>query len=57
MSETIPKQDREKWKEEIMWLLDISKDYYKSKYKEPVSEFPSDTNQKFADEMKALFSR
>lgn len=57
ISETLPKQDREKWKEGIMRLLDISKDYYKSKYKEPVSEFPSDTNQKFADEMKALFSK
>lgn len=57
MGETLPKQDREKWKEGIMRLLDISKDYYKSKYKEPVSDFPSDTNQMFADEMKALFSR
>lgn len=57
MSETLPKQDREKWKEGIMRLLDISKDYYKSKYKEPVSEFPSDTNQKFANEIKTLFSR
>lgn len=57
MSETLPKQDREKWKEGIMRLLEISKDYYKSKYKEPVSDFPSDTNQKFANEMKALFSR
>lgn len=57
MSETLPKQDREMWKEGIMRLLEISKDYYKSKYKEPVSDFPSDTNQKFANEMKALFSR
>lgn len=57
MSETLPKKDREKWKEGIMKLLDISRDYYKSKYKEPVSDFPSDTNQKFANEIKALFSR
>lgn len=55
MSEELPKQDRDKWKNEMLKLLDIDESYYKSKYKEPVSDFPSDSNQKFAKEMDAIF--
>ena len=55
MSERLPKQDRDKWKNEILKLLDIDENYYKSKYKEPVSDFPSDSNQNFAKEMDAIF--
>ncbi len=40
MSEKLSKQDRDKWKNEILKLLDIDESYYKSKYKEPVSDFP-----------------
>ena len=55
MGETLPKPDREKWKEDIMNLLKIDDTYYKSKYKEPVSDFPSDSNQEFAKEMRSIF--
>lgn len=55
MGETLPKPDREKWKEDIMNLLGIDDTYYKSKYKEPVSDFPSDSNQIFAKEMQSIF--
>ena len=55
MGEKLPKQDREKWKAGILGLLDIDDSYYKSKYKEPVSDFPSDSNQKFAKEMEHIF--
>ena len=55
MSERLPKQDRDKWKNTILKQLDIDENYYKSKYKEPVSDFPSDSNQKFAKEMDAIF--
>ena len=55
MGETLPKPDREKWKEDIMNLLGIDDTYYKSKYKEPVSDFPSDSNQEFAKEMRLIF--
>lgn len=55
MGETLPKPDREKWKEDIMNLLEIDDAYYKSKYKEPVSDFPSDSNQVFAKEMRSVF--
>lgn len=55
MSEKLPKQDRDKWKAGILKLLDIDDSYYKSKYKEPVSDFPSDSNQNFAKEMEHIF--
>ena len=55
MGEKLPKQDRDKWKAGILGLLDIDDSYYKSKYKEPVSDFPSDSNQKFAKEMEHIF--
>ena len=55
MSEKLSKQDRDKWKAGILKLLDIDDSYYKSKYKEPVSDFPSDSNQNFAKEMEHIF--
>ena len=55
MSEKLSKQDRDKWKDRILKLLDIDDCYYKSKYKEPVSDFPSDSNQNFAKEMEHIF--
>ena len=55
MSEKLSKQDRDKWKDRILKLLNIDDSYYKSKYKEPVSDFPSDSNQNFAKEMEHIF--
>lgn len=55
MGEKLSKLGREKWKAGILKLLDIDDSYYKSKYKEPVSDFPSDSNQKFAKEMEHIF--
>lgn len=56
MSEKLSKQDRDKWKDRILKLLDIDDSYYKSKYKEPVSDFPSDSNQNFGKEMECIFN-
>ncbi|MCM1031164.1 MAG: hypothetical protein NC410_06990 [Oscillibacter sp.] len=55
MSEELPKQDKDEWKDKILKLLDIDESYYRSKYKEPVSDFPSDSNQNFAKEMERIF--
>ena len=55
MSEKLSKQYRDEWRDKILKLLDIDENYYRSKYKEPVSDFPSDSNQKFAKEMDAIF--
>ena len=43
MSEKLSEQDRDKWKDRILKLLEIDDSYYKSKYKEPFSDFPSDS--------------
>ncbi len=56
MSEKLSKQYRDEWRDKILKLLDIDENYYRSKYKEPVSDFPSDSNQKFAKEMKCIFN-
>ena len=55
MSEKLSKQYRDEWRDKILKLLDIDENYYRSKYKEPVSDFPSDSNQKFAKEMENIF--
>lgn len=55
MSEKLSKQYRDEWRCQILKLLDIDESYYRSKYKEPVSDFPSDSNQKFAKEMESIF--
>lgn len=55
MSERLSKQDRDKWKNTILRQLDIDENYYKSKYKELVSDFPSNSNQNFSKEMDAIF--
>ncbi|GCB36056.1 hypothetical protein KGMB02408_30010 [Bacteroides faecalis] len=56
ISEKLSKQYRDEWQNKILELLDIDESYYKSKYKEPVSDFPSDSNQKFAKEMECIFN-
>ena len=56
MCDKLPKQERNKWKDSILKLLAIEESYYKSKYKEPVSDFPSDSNQNFAKEMECIFN-
>ena len=47
--------EKDKWKEAILKHLDMDEDYYKSKYREPVSDLPSIPNQKFAKEMDGIF--
>ena len=55
LGERLSKDQREEWKDAILRQLDIETYYYKSKYKEPVSDFPSDSNRKFAKEMEKIF--
>ena len=46
---------RESWRSAMLETLGIDAAYYKSKYKEPESDFPSDSNQRFAKEMGEIF--
>ncbi len=55
LSEQLPKPQREDWRDTILDRLDISHPFYSSKYKEPVSDFPSEANQEFAQNLAAIF--
>ncbi len=55
LSEQLPKPQREDWRNTILDRLDISLSFYSSKYKEPVSDFPSEANQEFAQNLMAIF--
>jgi len=55
LSEQLPKPKREDWRNTILDRLDISLPFYSSKYKEPVSDFPSDANREFAQNLTAVF--
>jgi hypothetical protein len=55
LSERLPKTTRESWRSAMLETLGIDAAYYKSKYKEPESDFPSDSNQRFAKEMGEIF--
>lgn len=55
MSETLPEQNRKKWIEAIMEMLEIDKKHYNSKYKDPISSTASRKDLKFAKEMHIVF--
>ena len=55
MGERLPMQDKDSLIVSVLELLGIEESYYKSKYKAPVSDFPSDKNQEFAKKMKTVF--
>ena len=55
LSEQLPKPQREDWRNTMLDRLDISLPFYSSKYKEPVSDFPSEANQEFAQNLTAIF--
>ena len=55
LSEQLPKSQREDWRNTMLDRLDISLPFYSSKYKEPVSDFPSEANQEFAQNLTAIF--
>ncbi len=55
LSEQPAKPQREDWRNTILDRLDISLPFYSSKYKEPMSDFPSEANQEFAQNLTAIF--
>ena len=48
-SEKINKDKRNEWVESMLNMVNISQDYYRSKYREPVSDMPSKKNKEFAE--------
>lgn len=55
LSEQLSKPQREDWRNAILNRLNIPLPFYSSKYKEPVSDFPSEANQEFAQNIMMIF--
>ena len=56
MYESIKSHNKTEWRTSILQQLEIDESYYKSKYKEPISEVPSRKSEQFARKIKELFS-
>ena len=55
MHESLKSDNKTEWRTSILQHLDIDENYYKSKYKEPVSEVPSRKSAHFASEITEIF--
>lgn len=55
LSEKIKGTDKAVWRSDILHKLEISENYYGSKYREPVSDIPSQKSVQFAKELKSIF--
>lgn len=55
LSEKIKGTDKSVWRSDMLHKLEISEDYYGSKYREPVSDIPSQKSVQFAKELKSIF--
>lgn len=54
LSEKVDKASRSKWIEAILRTTGIEPDYYRSKYREPISDIPSKKNKEFAEALKEI---
>ncbi len=48
------KERRSEWIGAILRVCGIEQDYYRSKYREPISDLPSKKNQEFAETLKEI---
>lgn len=55
MYESIKSANKTQWRTSILKVLDIDENYYKSKYKDPISEVPSRKSEQFASEIIEVF--
>ena len=55
MYESIKSDKKTEWRTFILQQLEIDDSYYKSKYKEPISDVPSRKSAKFASEINEIF--
>lgn len=57
LGETLETPSREEWINTILCRLDIKPQFYRSKYRQPVSDMPSDANAEFAAAIKGIFDK
>jgi len=50
------KEKRSEWIEAMLRVCGIEPDYYRSKYREPISDLPSKKNKEFAEALKEILS-
>ncbi len=55
--EHLKTDNRTAWRDTMLKMLDIREDFYKSKYKEPVSEIPSRKSESFAQRIDRIFEK
>lgn len=56
LSEKIDKETRSEWIGTMLRTTGIEQDYYRSKYREPISDLPSKKNKEFAEALKEILS-
>lgn len=54
LSEKIEKEKRNEWIGAMLQICGIEQDYYRSKYREPISDLPSKKNKEFAEALKEI---
>lgn len=54
LSEKIDKDTRSEWIGAMLRITGIEQDYYRSKYREPISDPPSKKNKEFVEALKEM---
>lgn len=57
LADTLESPQREQWLNDILVKLDIKTSFYRSKYRQPISDMPSESNKAFADTLREIFGK
>ncbi len=57
LADTLESPQREQWLNGILAKLDIKMSFYRSKYRQPISDMPSESNKAFADTLREIFGK
>ncbi|WP_302616011.1 hypothetical protein [uncultured Duncaniella sp.] len=57
LADTLEPPQREMWLNGILTNLGIKMSFYRSKYRQPISDMPSESNKAFADALREIFGK
>ena len=57
LSDTLESPQREQWLNGILAKLDIKTSFYRSKYRQPIGDMPSESNKAFAGALREIFGK
>lgn len=57
LADTLESPKREQWLNGILANLDVKMSFYRSKYRQPVGDMPSESNKAFADALREIFGK